>query len=753
MSLRDRFHEWLDSSVSHRILLAAQGTLLALLVTLGLLSFPIFFITALDNHRDHVENVAARVTDRYQDQFDSVLHELQQLASNSLVINSLVDSVGRETYLHAHMRDFRLPFGVAGTILLYDSNLTVFAANWGLLKPDVVNAVSWANDAIRTGRPGLAVAEVAGSKHVILVLPMFYPPSGTAEAALVAVVRSDELFPPRKDTFVSGGCLTISGSSEPFLRYGCDRGDFWGTVASSGKLIWSGSQFEFTYLETRQKVIARLFAITLAYLAVCCIVLWLGYLASNRLATRFTSSLAELAEVSRGIVEGRVVDRAKVEWQKPDEIGLFVGEFNNMVDELSTARLMLEARVAERTAELEKALVRADSATAAKDRFLATMSHEIRTPMNGILGLAHLLSEPDLDVGTTQRYANAILGSGNTLLALLNDILDISKADAGQLKMAFTTVKISTLLTEVAELFSAAALRKGTRVDLHVANLGDQLYMADPTRLRQVLSNLLSNSIKFTEGGRIDLRVEELIRQDDVATLRFSVDDTGIGIDEDAQKVLFKPFSQVDDSSTRAAGGTGLGLFVVKTLAELMGGTVGVTSRPGEGSCFWFTISAAVSTSKLEPANSVTPTENRPEFNGHVLVVEDNLLNLMLIQKMLERAGLTVSTVVNGEEALQKRQEVHYDLILMDCQMPVMDGYQSTREIRRWERSSGASHVPIVALTAAAFDDDRTNAFSAGMDGFLAKPINPPQLWAELSLWLSRRKMAAEAQEETMSPP
>ena len=755
MSLRDRFFQWLDSSVSHRILLAAQGALLAVLLILGLLSFPLFFIAALGNHREHVENVASRVTDRYQDQFDSVLHELQQLASNSLVVNSLVDSSGREIYLHAHMRDFRLPFGMAGTILLYDSNLSLFAANWGLLKPDVLDAASWANDTIRSGKPGVKVTDVAGSKYVVLILPMLYPPSGTVEAALVAAIRSDELFPPRKDAFASGGRLSISGSNGPLLRYECQRGAFWGTAAASREISWSGSQFSFTYLETRREVIAKLFAIILAYLAVCGIVLLLGYLGSKRFATRFANSLTDLADVSRGIAEGRV-DRTKVEWRKQDEIGRFVSAFNTMVDELSGARMMLEARVEERTEELQRALARADRATAAKDRFLATMSHEIRTPMNGILGLAHLLSEPDLDVGTTQRYANAILGSGNTLLALLNDILDLSKADAGQLKMAFAPVRLTTLLTDVAELFSAAALKKGTRVELHDANPDGQLYMADSTRLRQMLSNLLSNSIKFTDGGQINMRVEELMRQDDIATLRFSVEDTGIGIEEEAQKVLFKPFSQIDDSSTRAVGGTGLGLFVVKTLAGLMGGTVGVTSRPGEGSCFWFTINAAVSDAKLDPEDVLPRVESRPEFEGHVLVAEDNLLNLMLIQKMLERAGLTVSTVVNGEQALQMRQQGSYDLILMDCQMPVMDGYQSTREIRRWESGSDASHVPIVALTAAAFEDDRANAFSAGMDGFLAKPINAGELWAELGTWLRRRKKKADANEETedtLTPP
>ncbi len=399
--------------------------------------------------------------------------------------------------------------------------------------------------------------------------------------------------------------------------------------------------------------------------------------------------------------------------------------------------------------ELYEARKAAEEASLAKSRFLATMSHELRTPMNGILGMAQLLLLPDLEEKESKDYARTILNSGQMLLTLLNDILDLSKVEAGKVDLEQVVFSPHQLLQETAALYVEDIGKKGLTLDNRWQGSADQRYRADPTRLRQMLSNLLSNAIKFTENGQIRVEAYERQREQDFALLQFSVTDSGIGISHDRQAVLFQPFVQADSSTTRKYGGTGLGLSIVRNLAKLMGGDVGVESEVGHGSRFWFTIRA-----DLVQENSESRQANRLRTLGTslplkvdqathpILVVEDDAINRKVVERLLDKLGVSAVYAENGRYALDMIVDgMQPALILMDCKMPEMDGFIATAHIRRWEaeraQNSSAKRLPIVALTAGAFAADRERCTAAGMDDFLSKPIDMGRLSVLLEKWLA----------------
>ncbi|MBY0464395.1 MAG: response regulator [Burkholderiales bacterium] len=399
----------------------------------------------------------------------------------------------------------------------------------------------------------------------------------------------------------------------------------------------------------------------------------------------------------------------------------------------------------------EEAKKRAEEASRAKSQFLSNMSHEIRTPMNGILGMAQMLLEPDLTEHERQDYVRTILSSGQTLLALLNDILDLSKVEAGKLQLEATEFDVQTLVRDTQALFAGSA--KNNQLDLLSTWHGaaHQHYRADAHRLRQMLANLVGNAIKFTAQGSVRIEATEVMREGMAATLEFAVIDTGVGIPADKLPRLFKPFSQADESTTRHFGGSGLGLSIVSTLAKAMGGEAGVESQVGTGSRFWFRIRAeAVSDSQLlpdtaasavvKPHERTTATGLTTAHSGRVLVVDDNDTNCKVIQALLTKLGLQVTVVHDGHQAVQAiRQalpDTLPDLVFMDVNMPVMDGYEATQLIREWEAAQRVGAMPIIALTANAFEDDRHRCVNAGMNDFLTKPIAVSALKAALATWL-----------------
>jgi len=407
--------------------------------------------------------------------------------------------------------------------------------------------------------------------------------------------------------------------------------------------------------------------------------------------------------------------------------------------ELENSNIKLEQKVKEKTRDLHKSFIKAEEATKAKSQFLANMSHEIRTPMNAIIGFSHLLQHEELS-STQQNFVDQIDTAGKLLLGIINDILDFSKIEAGKVDVECIPFNLCRLIDDLKGVMEFSAHEKSIQLQFQIPKNIKHHLKGDPHRLKQILINLISNAIKFTSKGDVTLSLSEALdNNNQISHVTFEVTDTGIGMSESQIENLFQSFSQADSTTTRQYGGSGLGLAISQQLAELMGGKITVRTKPDIGSTFSLTLPFSYSDSNIVSSENsqlierITSEQMALLHGKHILLVEDNVINQMVAGGILKKFHLTVTVVENGQEAIKMENLQDFDMVLMDLQMPIMDGYEAAVEIRKQLTSD---ELPIIAMTADAMKEVEKACYEAGMNGYIAKPIEIDVLKQTLIQWL-----------------
>ncbi|MFI4938114.1 MAG: ATP-binding protein [Candidatus Berkiellales bacterium] len=528
-------------------------------------------------------------------------------------------------------------------------------------------------------------------------------------------------------TFIDQKCLVSGGPLK------LDNGQVIGTLYI---------QFSLTKYTERLK---NTLYINFLSLSIC---LMIGIILATLISVHFTKPIAALIQLTQKIGKGSEITFPKQPFKEFNVLGqaltVMVRHLYQTQATLKEATIELDNKVKIRTTELEKATLKAQEANIAKSQFLANVSHEIRTPMHGLIGASHLLETTRLNE-EQRKYNEMIKLSADSLLNLINDILDFSKIEAGKLAIERIPFTITQTLTEVGLLLENQAKVKGLSFDCTLDPNIPAFILGDPSRLKQILLNLVNNALKFTSHGSVTVKVKLLEEAKQSATLHFTVEDTGIGIPLSKQSSIFEAFSQGDTTTTREYGGTGLGLAIAKRLTTLMGGQMGVKSEPQKGSTFWFTlIFDKYQQSTLPVIDQARSSLALPYFdaqNTKILVVDDNLISQQITVKMLEKMGFQAQSASNGEAALTMMNEQDFDMVFMDCQMPGMDGFETTKRLRSDPKNQA---LPIIALTASASEGDKQKCLAAGMTDYLAKPINVTALAELLQKYCSSMQQPTE---------
>ena len=743
--------QWQRSSLANAFALRAAFIAIACSLMVAMVSLGVIYWVERASLQEKLQEKSSRIADRVEGAIGILENAVTDLSKNPLLVTALLDSPGLASHVVPFLQSYRLPIAAASGLSLCDLNGENLAGMRSELSECRANS-PYFKQLIDEGKPQREL-RVRKNGHLVWTLyqGVIFPYTGTVEGVVVSQLDlTDLLHSLPKDLDLEGVALQRADTLE--ILVSTETPDTPTTTVETAKarlfkdsIVGSPFPIEAVARDHISPFQNKLAPLLVGY-ALGSVVLIMAVVFWARRATRkVVAPLRQLRNVARNIAENGDLT-ITIPHSGNDEVGQLASALGIMVNTLRASESSLESKVAQRTEQLRKSEAAAEAANLAKSRFLATMSHEIRTPMNGILGMAQLLLMQDQSESERQDYTRTILTSGQTLLTLLNDILDLSKIEAGKLQLETSVFDPEQLIHETQTLFSGSARNKNLQLEAKWLGASRQRYRSDAQHLRQMLSNLVGNAIKFTAQGKICIEGSEIERNGDTAILEFSVSDTGIGIPAEKLDLLFLPFSQADSSTTREFGGSGLGLSIVRSLAKLIGGDVGVESKPGLGSRFWFRIPARIAPVGEDSRQAERPLrqDGKPaikgsRLSGHVLVAEDNLINRKVIEALLNRLGLTILLANDGQQAVDAiTRGATPDAILMDIHMPVMDGYTATEQIRHWESENGRPRLPIIALTADAFEDDRQHCLAVGMDDFLTKPVAVNVLEATLSKWLPR---------------
>ncbi len=659
-----------------------------------------------------VELVATRTAAR----LSNIQEQMQKAARSSLISTALVDTVGKDAYLVPYLQGFRQIDGIPVAVLFADFEGKEIDRNGA---PGISAAhLEWLSRQLASPTPQAVTvfgqgdaAELVGAEFV------YYSRTRTPEGAVLYRVRLSDVVDP-------GVRLHWSGQPAPAGNRFVAPLELPATLQPLGFAL---SMPEAAVASVRPDLrVALLFA--LGTLALCGVAVFFG----RYVADHVTRELRELVRFAGEVAVPDSGDQ-RIGLAGTREVAELGTAMNAMLDRLQESHESLRTR----TMELEAAVDAAKAANRAKSAFLSTMSHELRTPLNGILGMTGLALRQTTDAKLRERLGKIDQASQH-LLGVINDVLDISRIEAERLTLEQVNFQLGKVLDNVLNLVRTRAASKGlalrTEVDPALTELH---FVGDPVRLGQVFINLVGNAVKFTDMGSVTLRASVLEDRQHHIVLRCEVTDTGIGISAADQARLFSAFEQADSSLTRKYGGTGLGLTICKRLVERMQGQIGLESTPGDGSTFWFTVRLAkgvVPQTRRVATGPSAEARLHQEFAGtRLLLVEDEPMNRETTRELLESCGLKVDVAQDGAEAVDKAAQGPYTLILMDMQMPTMNGLDATRAIRR---DSVNRSTPILAMTANAFEEDRRMCLEAGMNDFIAKPIEPEALFKRILSWL-----------------
>ncbi len=728
---------------------------LLLLLLLGGASYYAMRQTVVENLRTNVQHHAVNMAEYLGNRLSSLDNNLAALAENTLIGNALVDSMGREVYLDGFLRDLRTVNAIPVTVALSDFRGRVFSRN--KQEPLVVSA-DWLARLVDEGAPGATLVTVKEKVCLLLAEPIIFANTGQPEGALIFQVQLRDLFDQeqlRRMAMKRGMAPTLllhftriaERLSSSLLVGGPSQSGIRGKAPVVLPASLSGTLLEVEVFADPEMFSAPLNRLFVIYLFSAIVAMLMVVAASQFMAHSLTRRLHDLGDASRGISFEEPESLRRLPIDGNDEVADLGRSVNRLLGRLEGTYDQLKLSQRQQQEALHsmiQARNAAESASRAKSDFLANMSHELRTPLNAIIGFSHLLQRDNEDDPKLRESLDVIAHSSSHLLNLINDVLDMSKIEAGRVETEITVLDLQQLVDEVSGMMKPRAAGKGLALSVRYAEGLERYLYSDAGKLRQILLNLLGNAVKYTDQGGVELRVRTRTRLPNRLELVIEVKDSGRGISQHAQQRIFEKFVQI--RSTRGnKEGTGLGLAISRSYARLLGGDLGVRSQPGKGSLFTLTVPVVRSTGSEVSADGpaarlLVLAAGQPAYS--LLIVEDNAANRILLRQILEQMGFEVHTADNGKEAVAAFERWKPDLVWMDLRMPVMDGYQATARIKA---TPGGAMCPVIAVTASVTQEARRMALAAGCDDFIGKPFEEARIVEVLEQQLGVRFTAVSA--------